>query len=68
MTEDLKMAMVKDLMRILYNAADKEICSFSMTHSTQDNIPKYIRFLGVLYNSQNTFINNISSQIQSKKV
>lgn len=28
MTKDLKMAMVKDLMRVHYNANDQEICLF----------------------------------------
>lgn len=32
MTEDLKMAMVKELMRLCYNAADKEFGYFCGIH------------------------------------
>ena len=51
MAKDLKQPMVKDLMRVYYNAVDKGIY-FSDTHFkviTDNIIPGRVRFLGISY-------------------
>ena len=64
MTKDLKMTMVKDLMKVHNNAVDKKISYFWDIHFkvitsiiTYNIIPEHIRFLEISCNVWNIYIN-----------